>query len=114
MTRSRLYGLSAAASLLAVVPGFAVRAGPPVPGNDYPTESLKAGEQGTVWYKVDVTETGVPENCVIVVSSGYPRLDKATCDLVLRRARFKPARSPDGTAIRSSFSNKINWTIPAN
>jgi outer membrane biosynthesis protein TonB len=79
MARSRFYSLSVAASLLALVPGFAVRAGPPVAGNDYPTESLKAGEQGTAWYIADVTETGVPENCVILVSSGWPGPPATLC-----------------------------------
>ena len=74
-----------------------------VPDNDYPTESLKAGEQGTVEFKVDVTIDGKPENCVIVKSSGYPRLDKAMCDLFLRRAHFKPATDDKGAPLRGSY-----------
>jgi protein TonB len=83
-----------------------------VPDNDYPTESLKAGEQGTVEFKVDVNADGRAENCVILKSSGFPRLDKATCDVVVRRARFKPASDGNGAPIRGTWSNKMNWVIP--
>lgn len=85
---------------------------PGQPGFDYPTDSLKAGEQGAVEFQVDVGVDGKATNCVIVKSSGYPRLDKATCDLVTRRARFNPATDKDGAPAKGTFKNKMNWVIP--
>jgi protein TonB len=82
-------------------------------GATYPPESLKAGEQGTVDFRVDVSETGIPENCVILKTSGYPRLDQATCDLILKTARFKPALDLDGKPTRATFTSKTKWVIPA-
>jgi protein TonB len=80
--------------------------------NDYPTESLKAGEQGTVEFQVDVGVDGRASNCVVLTSSGFPRLDKATCDVVIRRARFKPATDRDGGPAKRVFKSKMNWVIP--
>ena len=79
---------------------------------DYPAESLRAGEQGTVFFRLDVDIDGKPSNCVIVTSSGYPRLDNATCAIMLKRARFKPGTDAKGAPVKASFSSKMNWKIP--
>lgn len=80
--------------------------------NDYPTESLKAGEQGTVAFRLDIDAEGKASNCVVVLSSGYPRLDKATCDVMIRRARFTPATDATGVPGKGIFSSKVKWVIP--
>ncbi len=60
---------------------------PPKP--DYPLIAKRAGEQGKVVLRVLVDETGKPERADIRDSAGYPRLDEAARQAVMR-ASFKP------------------------
>jgi periplasmic protein TonB len=79
---------------------------------NYPKESLKRGEEGKVGFTVDISETGSPLNCRVTLSSGYPRLDAATCDQVEKYMHFKPASDPNGKAIKSEYSGNLKWVIP--
>jgi hypothetical protein len=44
-------------------------------------------------------------------SSGYARLDDATCDLIVLHASFPPAKS-NGVLVATTRLGKINWTLP--
>ncbi len=57
----------------------------------YPAMSRKLQEEGKVLLQVKVTATGTAEQVQIKRSSGYPRLDEAALNTVLRW-RFVPAR----------------------
>jgi hypothetical protein len=46
-----------------------------------------------------------------VESSGHAALDKGTCDLVGRRARFVPARGVDGSPMEWSYRGRIRWQL---
>lgn len=82
----------------------------PVFGNyKYPKDLLKRGEGGEVAFQVGVTEKGRAENCVILASSGHPALDKATCDNIVKQARFKPGTDHDGKPKRATFSSRMRW-----
>lgn len=107
-------GLLAAAPLLGQVTG---QTDTPPPGgfqttDDYPTESLKKGEQGVVAYLLNIDEQGRITRCDITRSSGFARLDEASCRLLLRRGRFNPARDENGKPVASTYSGKVNWQIP--
>ena len=69
----------------------------------YPRESLANGEQGIVFYHVTIDGRGHPTDCEITQSSGYERLDMATCSMLMDRARFTPGRDGRGHATRSTF-----------
>ncbi len=68
---------------------------PPKP--DYPLSAKRAGEQGKVVLRVLVDEKGQPERADIRESAGYPKLDEAARQAVLR-ASFKP-HLEDGRAV---------------
>jgi protein TonB len=80
--------------------------------DDYPREALRAGQQGTVAFRLDVGADGNLVACIVTVSSGYPILDNATCEIMTRRARFKPARDSKGVAIPFSWSSRFTWELP--
>lgn len=63
---------------------------------------------GTVGYELGVDEVGAVTTCMIV-SGANPDLDRATCSLLRRRARFDPARDEKGMPIASKFRNKVVW-----
>ena len=80
--------------------------------DDYPTAELRREVEGTARFRVTVGVDGRVRNCEIVSSSGSPGLDRATCENVARRARFKPATDGTGAAVSGSYSNAIRWEIP--
>ncbi len=87
------------------------------PGNwattsDYPKEALRNNLAGEVRFMVIVDEQGKTRDCKVVHGSGVPMLDQTTCSLILRRARFKPARDASGNAMVSYYVNRVRWMIP--
>lgn len=78
---------------------------------DYPLEALHNDIAGVVAFKLRIDERGVPVNCD-VTQSAHPILDQATCDLLLERARFRPAEGPKGQPVSSHWSSRIDWRIP--
>lgn len=73
----------------------------------YPKASLENNEQGVVHYRVKIDGRGVPKQCEVTQSSGYSRLDQATCELLMSRARF--SRTREGR--RSTYDGKVHWRI---
>src|ERR1041384_893254 len=63
---------------------------------DYPPEALRNHRQGSVVAELTVSPQGRATECRIVRSSGHKVLDDATCDLMIQRARFSPARDSQG------------------
>ena len=79
---------------------------------DYPASELRREIEGTARFRVTVGTDGRVRNCEIVASSGSSGLDRATCENVARRARFKPATDETGATVSGSYSNAIRWEIP--
>ena len=67
--------------------------------DDYPEEAVRNRWQGDVVVGVTVSAEGRPTACDIVRSSGHKVLDDATCRIVMRRARFKPATDASGRPV---------------
>jgi protein TonB len=83
-----------------------------VVNDDYPAAALRAGEAGTVGFRLYVDETGTVSACYVTSSSGSAILDNTTCSLMKRRARFNPARDAAGQPIPAYYSNRLRWEIP--
>jgi hypothetical protein len=48
----------------------------------------------------------------VISSSKNADLDKATCDLMLKRARFIPATDAAGKHVAGTFRSSVRWQIP--
>lgn len=79
--------------------------------DDYPSQSLAEGERGAVSIRLDIADTGKVTNCSVLVSSGFKRLDDQTCQVVMKRARYEPARSKEGAAIASLSLLTFRWLV---
>jgi len=79
--------------------------------DDYPQGAIRKEAQGVAGFRLTVGPDGRVIDCTITSSSGSPELDDATCKLVSRRARFKPAMQ-DGQPVQSTFSQRIRWQLP--
>jgi TonB family protein len=78
----------------------------------YPPRALAAGEQGAVRFRAEVNEKGLVLGCEVTQSSGYWRLDRETCDLIVRHASFKPTLDTEGYARAAVHDGTVNWRIP--
>lgn len=108
-------------SYSALLPEIAVPAVRATPGqslptlfssNDYPVAALRDGEMGTTAVVLAIAPDGRVSQCSIATSSGSASLDSATCSILVRRARFTPARDGDGNAAEDRFASRIRWILP--
>ncbi|WP_341207757.1 energy transducer TonB [uncultured Sphingomonas sp.] len=80
--------------------------------DSYPPAAIRAGEQGRVVAIVTIDATGHPSACRIDISIGSPVLEKGTCDVVLSKGKFAPARDAKGRAVASEMTMPVRWVLP--
>jgi len=80
--------------------------------DDYPTTDIRAGNTGTVRFRLAIDSGGRVTGCTVTQSSGHPGLDAATCRNVTRRARFDAASDGMGDRVAGSYDGTIRWVIP--
>src|SRR5947199_8994456 len=80
--------------------------------SQYPARARAAGEQGPVGFKVTLDRDGYATACEVTQSSGHPRLDNETCQLILNHATFRAVgdakRKP-----RAVYAGVVNWRLSA-
>lgn len=79
---------------------------------DYPFAALRAGEQGTVVFRLDLNAEGRVTACTVLMSSGSAILDSVICRLLTERALFEPARDAKGKPTNGTFRSRIAWRLP--
>lgn len=87
-------------------------AGPWMTNEDYPASESRRGHVGSLSFILDISASGIPTACKAAVSSGYPVLDQTACAILMKRARFEPARGAQGEAISGYYYGKFNWALP--
>ncbi len=80
---------------------------------DYPASALRAEVEGTTAFTLIVGIDGKPLQCEVTKSSGSADLDSTSCEKLLERASFAPARDDDGEAVASTFRSAVRWEIPS-
>ncbi len=78
---------------------------------DYPAESRRLGQEGTVAFDLDVDPIGLAGKCNITSSSGHSLLDKHTCILAIRRARFEGAKTAAGSEAWGRYQGRFKWVL---
>lgn len=76
---------------------------------DYPRDALAAGVGGTVGVLYVVASNGRVTDCQIEQSSGSVELDDLTCDLIIRRFRFRPSLDAQGRPVESMVEENHSW-----
>ena len=79
------------------------------PSPAYPPKALMAREQGTVWLRLQVLETGAVGEVQIKTSSGSRHLD-AAAKTAVKRWKFAPARR-SGQAVESWVNVPIRFNL---
>jgi periplasmic protein TonB len=80
--------------------------------SDYPRESVRNREQGTVSFRVEINPQGRVANCTVTRSSGFPRLDETTCRLLTERLHYRPARDAAGNPASGTDDGSVTWRLP--
>ena len=94
-----------------------IAAGPATPlpwytFDDYPMKAFEREWQGVAAMSLLIGPDGRPHSCSIDKSSGYEILDRQTCWVALKKARFSPARGPDGTPAYGVYRSQVRWSRP--
>jgi TonB family protein len=80
--------------------------------SQYPPRARSAGEQGPVGFRVALNRDGYATACEVTRSSGYPRLDEETCQLILTRGTFKGVSDENGRRVSAFYEGVLNWKLP--
>ena len=102
---------------LLLIAGAVVAATPvtPLPWfefRDYPMKAFEKKQEGLTRFQLLIAPDGQIADCAITQSSGFEELDKTTCFLVQKRAKFTPARGPDGQAVYGVYRSQAVWALP--
>jgi hypothetical protein len=77
---------------------------------DYPKGPLFWGQSAVVQFRLLVDAAGKATACHIQQATQGAEFSKLTCDLLMKRARFKPAIGEDGQPTPSYYLNFVRWT----
>lgn len=77
--------------------------------SDYPKELRETGPKGVTWADVTVGINGRVTACRITRPSGIPLFDARTCQILLQRFRYRPARDAQGKPVAASDSFSVDW-----
>ena len=80
---------------------------------NYPPRARAAGEQGVVYFDVSLDRDGRLRTCEVIKSSGFPRLDEETCELMVAHAEFTTVKDAGGNLVREPVHHgAIKWELP--
>ncbi len=79
--------------------------------DDYPASAIAQGAGGSVGIRVRIEADGKINECTVIESSGHADLDRQTCGLLKKRARYAPAVGHDGTPRWSFVFGRVTWRI---
>lgn len=78
--------------------------------DDYPSASRRAEEEGVARVRYTIGTNGRVTACEVIQSSGFPRLDDATCNVIERRFRFNPA-TRNGEPVTETKTQPVRWQL---
>lgn len=90
-------------------PPEAIKPGYWVKEEDLRGATERGGVPSAVRIALTIDASGRVFRCDVVRSSGNTALDQYTCDLLMKRAAFKPAKDQVGIDIASKWSRVISW-----
>lgn len=76
---------------------------------DFPTKLIENGDGGVVSAHLTVSPEGRVSGCKVTETSGSEALDKLTCDIAARRARFTPAHDAEGKPAAGDYWVAVTW-----
>jgi TonB family protein len=82
-----------------------------VTNNDYPQAAVRDRVSGATVFRLTIDPTGTVSACNIVISSKSDLLDRTTCTLMLKRARYSPALDANGKPVADIVVERFIWML---
>ncbi|MEN3973353.1 hypothetical protein WJS89_11805 [Sphingomicrobium sp. XHP0235] len=83
-----------------------------ITSDDYPASSVMSGKGGIARAFLLVNAEGRVKDCTLVSYAGDPLVLAQTCNILIERARFKPATDRDCVPTQGSFTTPIiRWMV---
>jgi protein TonB len=79
---------------------------------DYPLDAIKNDQQGFVTVSFTIGIDGRMTDCRVIRSSGFRILDRIPCNILTRRARFKPAVDAQGQVRSTQGTTSMLFWMP--
>lgn len=81
--------------------------------SDYPLEAIRSNAAGDTVVRFVVGTDGKVHDCVTVASSGDEALDTASCAIISKRARYRPALNAEGAPTAVTYPHLVRWRLPS-
>ncbi len=88
------------------------RPGDWVSDRDYKRSWIRQELTGIARFKLTIGTDGRVQDCQITASTGHTELDRATCSLVTKRAKFNPAFNALKEKVPGTYNSAIKWDLP--
>lgn len=79
--------------------------------DDMPDYVQIAGINRIIATRTTIRPDGAPQDCTQDRASGDRKLDAYTCAIILKRAKFEPARWIDGSQVYAVLRTPVTWAI---
>lgn len=99
-------------SQVAPTPAKLLEAGQWLDPSKYPAKARQSGEQGSVKVAVAVTAKGLASSCNVIMPGRLKTLEPHTCNTIMTKARFSPARDANGRDVATIQNFVIQWSLP--
>jgi len=77
--------------------------------DDYPEDAFNANQTGATEFLLMIDEQGRLIDCEIAKTSGVASIDGMGCQVILARAKAKPAFDAAGKPVKSIYSTAVHW-----
>lgn len=79
--------------------------------SDYPEDALTADQIGATEFLLMIDEHGRLIDCEIAKTSGVASIDGMGCQVIMARAKSKPALDAAGKPVKSIYQARVRWRI---
>jgi hypothetical protein len=79
--------------------------------DDYPEDAFNANQTGSTEFMLMIDERGRLIDCEIAKTSGVASIDGMGCQVILARAKAKPALDANGKPVKSIYTQTVQWQL---
>lgn len=76
---------------------------------DYPSDAVRDSRIGVTTVRLTVSPEGRVTGCETAESTGMLLLDRRSCHLFTKRARFEPAKDASGRPVQATYYSAVSW-----
>lgn len=78
---------------------------------DYPAKALDQYKGGLIYFRLSIDAGGKPTQCAIQRAVNEGEFAQSTCSVLMKRARFQPARDASGNPVPSFWQSSARFNV---